>query len=133
MKPDLNVLGTPLQSCCTNPMTGFFRDGSCRTHAQDHGLHTVCVLVTADFLVFSKERGNDLTTPNLAYDFPGLVPGDKWCLCAPRWLEAAEANMAPPVVLEATHERSLEVIELDLLKAHAVDPQKEGARRGTRD
>lgn len=123
MHTELNVLGTELESCCTDPMTGFFRDGTCRTHSQDHGMHTVCVLVTADFLVFTKQAGNDLTTPNLAYEFPGLVPGDRWCLCALRWLEAAQAGMAPPVVLEATHEKSLEVIELELLKQHAVGPE----------
>lgn len=120
----LNVLGTPLETCCTNPMTGFFRDGSCRTHSQDIGRHTVCAFMTADFLVFSKQRGNDLTTPNVDYDFPGLVPGDRWCLCALRWREAAEAGMAPPVILEATHEKTLEYVDLDVLRAHAVDPEQ---------
>lgn len=129
MRPDLNVLGTALETCCSNPMTGFFRDGSCRTHAQDYGMHTVCALVTADFLVFSKQAGNDLTTPNLDYDFPGLVPGDRWCLCAQRWLEAEQADKAPPVILESTHAKTLEIIELALLEKHAVGPEHEGLIR----
>ena len=119
-----NVLGTPLETCCTNPMTGFFRDGSCRTHSQDIGRHTVCAFMTADFLVFSKQRGNDLTTPNVDYDFPGLVPGDRWCLCALRWREAAEAGIAPPVILGATHGKTLEYVHLDVPRAHAVDPEQ---------
>ncbi|MCA8971991.1 MAG: DUF2237 domain-containing protein [Planctomycetes bacterium] len=131
--PELNVLGTALEPCCTNPMTGIFRDGSCRTHPQDLGMHTVCVFVTADFLVFSKARGNDLTTPRLDNDFPGLVPGDRWCLCALRWVEAADANLAPPVLLEATHEKTLEVIDLERLKVHAVDPQQDDLLRGKRN
>ncbi|MEM9225869.1 MAG: DUF2237 domain-containing protein [Pseudomonadota bacterium] len=117
--PAKNVLGTELQTCGTDPMTGFFRDGCCNTGPMDHGVHTVCARVTADFLAFSKARGNDLSTPRPAFQFPGLQPGDKWCLCAARWAEAYEAGMAPKVVLEATHEATLGVVSLAALKAHA--------------
>lgn len=115
-----NVLGGALQSCSTDPMTGFFRDGCCRTGPDDLGSHTVCTRVTDAFLEFSRERGNDLTTPLPEYGFPGLKPGDRWCLCAARWREALEAGCAPAVVLEATHERALEVCRLEDLRAHAV-------------
>lgn len=116
-----NVLGGPLAECCADPMTGFYRDGCCNTGPQDHGVHTVCVRVTREFLEFSASRGNDLGTPMPEYGFPGLNPGDRWCLCAARWKEAYDAGQAPRVVLTATHERALEVIPLEALKAHALD------------
>ncbi|MCU0957978.1 MAG: DUF2237 domain-containing protein [Hydrogenophaga sp.] len=114
-----NVLGGPLQACSYDPLTGFFRDGCCRTDASDHGTHVVCARVTADFLAFSISRGNDLSTPRPDSRFAGLKPGDRWCLCVRRWLEALEAGFAPPVVLEATHASALEHVSLDVLKAHA--------------
>lgn len=117
--PAKNVLGTDLVECGTDPMTGFFRDGCCNTSAMDRGMHTVCARVTADFLAFSKAAGNDLSTPRPEFAFPGLKPGDRWCLCAARWAEAFEAGMAPKVVLEATHEATLSVVSLEALKAHA--------------
>ncbi len=112
---DRNVLGAPLAQCCTSPLTGFERDGYCHSGPQDRGLHTVCALMTAEFLAFSRERGNDLSTPVPAFGFPGLRPGDRWCLCAARWLEAELAGLAPPVDLDATHERTLTVVPLELL------------------
>ena len=115
-----NVLGEDLDVCCTSPMTGFYRNGCCETGAEDVGVHTVCALVTEDFLTFSKEAGNDLSTPHPELGFAGLVPGDRWCLCAPRWQEALEAGHAPPVVLEATHIVSLEWVDLSDLRDHAV-------------
>jgi len=115
-----NVLGTELKPCGTDPMTGFFRDGCCNTSADDHGVHTVCAEVTEDFLFFSKEAGNDLSTARPEFAFPGLKPGDRWCLCAARWAEAAEAGKAPRVVLEATHERTLEIVPLAALQRHAI-------------
>ncbi|MCA9191630.1 MAG: DUF2237 domain-containing protein [Planctomycetales bacterium] len=115
-----NVLGTALESCSTDPMTGFYRDGCCHTGPEDVGLHTVCVEVTEDFLVFSKSRGNDLSTPNLAYRFPGLNPGDRWCLCVERWQEAHAAGMAPLVNLLATHMSVLEFVDLEVLKEYAT-------------
>jgi uncharacterized protein (DUF2237 family) len=114
-----NVLGTPLQPCSLDPLTGWNRDGCCRTGAGDYGVHVVCARVTDSFLTFSKHRGNDLTTPRPEYGFPGLNPGDQWCLCAARWQEAFEAGIAPDVVLEATHESALEFIDLASLKRHA--------------
>jgi uncharacterized protein len=111
-----NVLGTPLETCCTNPMTGYFRDGSCRTDATDRGSHVVCARVTDAFLEFSKRQGNDLVTPRPEFDFPGLKPGNCWCLCAHRWQEALEAGVAPPVKLESTHEKALEIVRLEDLK-----------------
>ncbi len=116
-----NVFGGPLGSCSERPLTGFFRDGCCNTSDQDHGRHTVCVVLTAEFLAFSKARGNDLSTPCPEFDFPGLQPGDRWCLCAARWHEAWQAGAAPRVVLDATNEATLEVVSLDTLKAHAID------------
>lgn len=116
-----NVLGGELKSCCTDPMTGFYRDGYCRTGADDTGRHTVCILATDEFLAFSKAAGNDLSTPMPQYAFPGLVAGDKWCLCMLRWREALNAGMAPQVYLEATHEAALTVVSLDDLRSHAVD------------
>jgi uncharacterized protein len=116
-----NVLGGPLATCCTAPLTGFYRDGSCHTGPQDLGTHVVCAQVTQAFLEFSVARGNDLVTPVPQFHFPGLDPGDKWCLCALRWKEALDAGVAPPVVLAATHEKALEFVSLDDLKRHAVD------------
>ncbi len=116
-----NVLGTELQSCSFAPLTGFYRDGCCRTGRDDLGLHTVCTQVTEEFLEFSQLLGNDLSTPNPQYGFPGLVPGDRWCLCAPRWKEALEAGKAPAVVLEATHISTLEFVDLEDLQAHSVE------------
>lgn len=115
-----NVLGTELESCGTNPMTGFYRDGCCNTGASDEGLHTICAEMTEDFLRFSKLKGNDLSTPNMLYDFPGLKDGDRWCLCVLRWKEAYEAGMAPLVNLRATHISALEFIDLDVLKEYAT-------------
>jgi len=116
-----NVFGGDLRPCCTDPMTGFYRDGSCRTGPDDFGTHVVCAEMTADFLAFTKSRGNDLSTPRPAYDFPGLTPGDRWCLCVDRWNEALDAGVAPPVVLAATHEKALQTVDLDTLRAHAVE------------
>ena len=116
-----NVLGNELQGCSTDTMTGFYRDGCCRTGGEDQGLHILCAEMTAEFLEFSKSRGNDLSTPVPSFNFDGLKPGDRWCLCVTRWTEALEAGMAPPVVLEATHVSALEFADLDDLKAHAVE------------
>ncbi len=115
-----NVFGDPLQLCCQEPMTGFFRDGFCRTNAQDLGTHVVCAMVTDEFLQFSKRRGNDLITPKPEWQFPGLKAGDGWCLCAMRWLEAYEADVAPPVLLESTHEKALKYIPLHVLESHQL-------------
>lgn len=115
-----NVLGEPLEVCCTSPMTGFYRDGLCSTGAGDVGVHVVCAQVTEEFLAFTKSRGNDLSTPVPAFDFPGLKPGDRWCLCASRWKEALDAGVAPPVVLSATHASAVEYVSLDELKQHAL-------------
>lgn len=115
-----NVLGTTLQTCSLDPLTGFTRTGCCETGPEDIGSHTVCTQVTEEFLVFSRIRGNDLSTPRPEYGFEGLQPGDRWCLCASRWQEAAEAGLAPPVILEATHERALEIIALADLEYHAL-------------
>ena len=115
-----NVLGAPLACCCREPATGFFRDGYCRTGPGDHGMHTVCAVMTADFLSFSRAQGNDLSTPHPEFDFPGLEDGDRWCLCVTRWKEALEADCAPQVVLEATHISALEWVSLEDLQAHAV-------------
>ena len=120
--PSINVLGGVLEPCSTRPVTGFYRDGCCNTGSEDIGLHTVCVVLTAEFLLFSKSRGNDLSTPMPAYGFPGLKPGDRWCLCASRWKEAFDANVAPQVVLEATHAVTLHVVSLGDLKQHAFRP-----------
>ncbi len=119
--PRKNVFGEPLQSCSDEPVTGFFRDGCCNTGPQDLGSHTVCVVMTAGFLEFSKKVGNDLSTPMPEYDFPGLEAGDRWCLCAARWQQAFEAGMAPKVVLAATHEKALEIVALADLKRFAID------------
>lgn len=113
-----NVLGGDLESCCTSPMTGFYRDGYCKTGLQDQGRHTVCIVTTAEFLEYSKAAGNDLSTPMPQYAFPGLVPGDKWCLVAMRYAQALRDGMAPKVILEATHEATLEHVSLEDLKAN---------------
>ena len=120
-RPQRNVLGGELAACSNDPVTGFFRDGCCNTAPQDVGSHTVCAVMTAEFLAFSKARGNDLSTPMPEYEFPGLKPGDRWCLCAPRWQEAFVAGKAPKVVLAATQEGALEYAELADLKRHAID------------
>ncbi len=119
--PGLNVFGEPLQTCSNLPLTGFFRDGCCNTGPQDVGSHTVCTVMTAEFLEFSKRAGNDLSTPIPEFDFPGLEPGDRWCLCAARWRQAFEAGKAPRVVLAATHEGALEIVALKDLKCFAID------------
>ena len=116
-----NVLGGPLGRCSDKPLTGFFRDGCCNTSEEDLGSHTICVVLTAQFLQFSKVRGNDLSTPRPEFDFPGLNPGDRWCLCAARWREAFLAGMAPQVVLNACNEMALEIVSLDDLKRFAID------------
>lgn len=116
-----NVFGEPIATCSDSPRTGFYRTGCCHTGVEDFGSHTVCVVVTAEFLEFSKRVGNDLSTPMHEYDFPGLKPGDRWCLCAARWVQALIAGMAPKVVLAATNEAALEVIPLEDLKRHAID------------
>ncbi|MFC4160835.1 DUF2237 family protein [Chitinimonas lacunae] len=121
MAEELNVLGQALQSCSVDPMTGFFRDGCCRTHPEDLGQHVVCAEMTPDFLRFSRERGNDLSTPRPEYGFSGLQPGDRWCLCATRWVEALLDGVAPPVVLAATHEAVLELVSLETLVDYALD------------
>lgn len=118
----INVLGTPLQVCSTEPMTGYFRDGCCNTDATDRGSHVVCAEMTDEFLTFSRQRGNDLSTPRPEYRFPGLVAGDRWCLCALRWKEAFEAGVAPPVLLESTHIRALDVLSLEQLQSCALQP-----------
>jgi hypothetical protein len=115
-----NVLGTPLAVCGTDPVTGFYRDGCCHTGVEDRGSHTVCATVTREFLEYTKERGNDLSTPRPQFGFAGLEPGDRWCLCASRWKEALEAGVAPPVNLEATHEAALRIVELEALLKHGT-------------
>ena len=121
MTAHLNVLGTELEECGLDPITGFLRDGNCSTGPQDLGSHTVCAIVDEAFLEYSRSAGNDLVTPMPEYGFPGLKSGDRWCLCASRWKQAFEAGCAPPVYLRATHERALELIELDVLKQYARD------------
>ena len=116
-----NVFGEPLEPCSLKPMTGFYRTGCCETGPEDVGVHTVCVAVTAEFLAFSRLRGNDLSTPRPEFGFPGLAAGDRWCLCAARWQEAFEAGVAPRVVLAATHEATLGIVRLADLKRHSLD------------
>ena len=118
-----NVLGSELTGCCDSPVTGFYRDGYCHTGPQDVGSHTVCVKVTQEFLDFSVQSGNDLVTPHPEFGFPGLKPGDRWCVCVARWKQAFDAGEAPQVLLTATHEKALEVVTLDQLKRHAADLQ----------
>ncbi|GGP27298.1 DUF2237 family protein [Silvimonas amylolytica] len=122
--PDLNVLGMPLVACSMDPLTGFMRDGCCRDHPLDHGKHTVCVEVTAEFLAYSRSRGNDLSTPRPEWGFDGLKPGDRWCLCASRWIEALTAGTAPKVVMAATHESILEHVSLETLVSFSLDYSK---------
>lgn len=121
MKPAKNVLGTILESCCREPMTGWHRDGRCATDSDDLGRHVICARMTPEFLEFSRAQGNDLTAPSPDAGFPGLQPGDSWCLCADRWKEALEANVAPPIHLGATEESALEIVTLVELTDHAVD------------
>lgn len=121
MEAKLNVLGEPLVPCSNEPLTGFFRDGCCNTSPEDFGLHAVCVRVTAEFLEFSRSKGNDLITPHPEFGFPGLKAGDQWCLCAARWQEALESNVAPRVLLQATHAAALRVVKLKDLKKYAID------------
>ena len=123
-----NVLGGLLELCCIDPVTGFYRDGFCRTGADDLGIHVVCAQMTREFLEFAVRRGNDLITPRPEFLFPGLKPGDQWCLCAARWQEALDAGYAPPVVLKSTHISALEFLSLADLKAHAVDVDEEDER-----
>ena len=118
--PDRNVVGGNLLPCSNDPVTGFFRDGCCSTGPEDLGSHTVCAVMTEEFLAFSRETGNDLSTPRPEWGFPGLQPDDRWCVCASRWLEAHRAGVAAPVVLAATHERALEIISIDALLTHAT-------------
>ena len=118
--PSRNVLGGALKPCSTAPMTGFFRNGQCDTCTDDHGCHTVCVEVTEEFLTYSRVAGNDLSTPMPEYDFPGLQAGDRWCVCAGRWLECLGAGVASPVALASTHERTLEIVPLTVLQQHAT-------------
>lgn len=120
--PSLNVFGLPLKPCSAEPLTGFYRDACCNTGREDRGLHTVCVVLTAAFLKFSRERGNDLSTPMPQYGFPGLKAGDRWCLCAARWQEALEADAAPLVILESTHQATLRVVSAEDLRRHALQP-----------
>lgn len=117
----INVLGGPLQSCSEEPLTGFFRNGCCDTSEMDQGNHTVCAVMTAEFLAYSKYVGNDLSTPRPEFMFPGLKPGDQWCLCAGRFQQAHEEGCAPKVRLEATHQRALQAVTLDVLAQHAID------------
>ena len=115
-----NVLGTDLESCCNSPKTGYYRDGFCSTGSGDHGVHVVCAVVTDEFLQYSKAQGNDLVTPMVAYGFPGLKAGDKWCLCAARWREAFDAGVAPPIVLASTHAKALQFMPLEVLQSKAI-------------
>lgn len=120
MSDAMNVIGGKLESCCTSPMTGFYRDGACRTGAGDFGAHVVCAQMTEAFLAFTQAQGNDLSTPVEGANFPGLKPGDRWCLCASRWQEALDAGVAPPVILSATHATAIEYVSMDDLKQHAL-------------
>ena len=121
MHKSINVFGEKLKLCCNNPKTGFFRDGHCNTSNQDYGMHTVCILITDEFLKFSKSVGNDLSTPNPMFNFKGLKPGDRWCLCALRWKEALDNNIAPPVFLDSTHYNTLEVLDMTDLERYSFN------------
>lgn len=121
MDRDVNVLGGPLEACSFDPLTGFYRTGRCSVGEEDVGCHAVCVQVSAEFLAFSRDAGNDLSTPMPLYGFPGLQPGDRWCLCAPRWKEALEAGYAPPVFLRATHRAALDYVSRSILEEYAID------------
>ena len=120
MNPKINVLGEPIHECSKEPLTGWFRDGCCNTDSNDRGLHVVCCILTEAFLEFAKSKGNDLMTPAPQFNFPGLKPGDRWCVCAGTWHDATEAGVACPVVLEATHEEALAVCDLEMLQRHAA-------------
>ncbi|TVP49733.1 MAG: DUF2237 domain-containing protein [Halomonas sp.] len=124
MSRDRNVLGEPLSPCCHSPKTGFYRDGFCRVGDNDPGVHSVCAMVTEEFLAFSFAQGNDLLTPRPEFGFVGLQPGDRWCLCARRWKQAAEVGLAPPIYLSGTHEKTLEIITLEKLQQHALDASR---------
>ncbi len=126
MDPDRNVLGGELQPCSVDPLTGFYRTGSCSTGSEDFGCHAVCAQLTEEFLTFSKAAGNDLSTPAPQYGFPGLKPGDRWCVCAPRWKEALDAGAAPPVILEATHEAALKYVSRSILEEYALSKSEGG-------
>ena len=117
----INVYGKELETCCDNPKTGFFRNGSCDTCSEDRGVHTVCILATEEFLDFSKSVGNDLSTPHPEFNFSGLKPGNRWCLCAQRWKEAYAQGKAPPVFLESTHEKTLKIVDFNILQGYAVN------------
>ena len=119
--PSINVFGKELEICCEDPETGFFRNGMCDTCKEDQGVHTVCILATEEFLIFSQSVGNDLSTPHPEFEFPGLKPGDRWCLCALRWQEAYDQGKAPPVYLESTHENTLKLVDFNLLQQYAVN------------
>ena len=121
-----NVLGTPLKSCSMEPITGFYRDGCCNTGMDDMGLHTICTKVTAEFLAYSKSAGNDLSTPNPSFGFPGLRPGDQWCVCVTRWKQAYEDGVIAPVYLEGSHMSVLEFVDLEVLKKHAARAKTAG-------
>jgi len=121
MDESINVFGEPLESCCNDPVTGVYRDGKCNTSEADIGSHTVCINVTEDFLIYSKLKGNDLSTPVPEYQFKGLKPGNSWCLCASRWLEAEKDNMAPRIHLTRTHIKALDIVPMGLLKQYAMD------------
>ena len=121
MAESINVFGDKLEPCCNNPKTGFFRNGLCDTCSEDFGFHTVCIMVTKEFLEFSKKMGNDLSTPRPEFNFPGLKPGNRWCLCAMRWKEAYEQGKAPPVFLESTHEATLKLVDFNILQQYAVN------------
>lgn len=116
-----NVLGSELKTCCSAPMTGYYRDGKCNTGAGDYGAHVICAELTEEFLNFTKLQGNDLSTPVPEFNFPGLKPGARWCLCASRWKEALDAGFAPPVILQSTHASALEYVSLNELRQHAID------------
>jgi len=121
-RPAINVLGGPLRPCSTQPLTGFYRDACCNTGDEDRGLHTVCAIMTSEFLAYSRAAGNDLSTPLPDYGFPGLKPGDRWCLCAARWKEALDAGKAPMVILESTHAATLRIVTLAALRRYAWQP-----------
>ncbi len=120
-----NVLGKTLETCSTSPMTGFFRNGCCETESRDVGAHVVCAQVTEEFLTYTQLQGNDLSTPMPMFDFPGLKPGDRWCLCVSRWKEALDSGVAPPIVLSATHEAALKVVALEVLQEHSIAPNSD--------
>lgn len=131
MSDQHNVFGTELEPCCTDPTTGYLRDGCCHEHPQDHGRHELCAIMTDEFLQFSQARGNDLVTPRPEVEFPGLSAGDRWCLCVGRWIEAKEAGVAPPVILDATNEAVLDDISTETLKAHKYDPRSKPSTNGS--